>query len=491
MTETQGMLARLLGSSYLEKLDPTRPDLDRAFKALTAKLPVYNDIWNYYDGNQPTMYTAKRMRDLFQDLDLATFVENWCAVVIDAANDRIRLSGVSLANETDTNIFNEVWEGQGLDIESSDAHEAATVIGESYIIVWPDEEDKVGVFYNDPRLVHLFYDPSNPKKKWYGAKWWVDADNYLRMTLYYSDRIEYYRTDKEAKSVSSSKSFVSFNPSEEEGGETVLHDYGEVPIFHYRLERRAVKGDLVNVIPLQNAINKLVTDMMVAAEFGAFRQRWIISNADTDALKNAPNEIWEIPAGDGAGQQASVGQFDATDLSNYISSIDHLASAVAIISRTPKHFLFQQGGDPSGESLIAMEAPLNKRCDDHIERFESTWKEVVQFIMKVLGKEVERVDISINFEKPETVQPKTESEVRQAGVTAGIPLVTLLRDEGKDEAWLEQMRKDKEEQTKQNQKSLGAALLNSIRDSNQPGEADPNSPPGPFQKEENPEEKGI
>ena len=47
------------------------------------------------------------------------------------------------------------------------------------------------------------------------------------------------------------------------------------------------------MIPLQNAINKLVTDLMVAAEYGAFMQRWIISNADTSSLKNAPNEIWE------------------------------------------------------------------------------------------------------------------------------------------------------------------------------------------------------
>ena len=470
MAETQQMLAKLLAPTDFDKLDPGREDIDRAYKVLGAKLAGYNDIWDYYDGDQPLMYTAKRMRDLFDDLDMATFVENWCAVVVDAANDRIHLQGLSSENTQVADVLEEIWQDLDLGLEASDVHEAAIVIGEAYIIVWPDEEEeaKLSVFYNDPRLVHLFYDPSNPKRKWYGAKWWVDAYSYVRMTLYYPDRLEYYRSDKVAKSVTNSKSFMPYSPDDTEGGDVVDNEYEEVPIFHFRMERRKTKGDLVNVIPLQNAINKLVTDMMVAAEYGAFRQRWIISNANTEALKNAPNEIWEIPAGDGTGQQSAVGQFEATDLANYIKSIDHLASAVAIISRTPKHFLFQQGGDPSGEALVAMEAPLNKRCEDHIDRFTPTWKEVARFILRILDQEVEKDELIATFDKPETIQPTAEAEIRTQGKAAGIPLVTLLRDEGKDEAWLEQMKKDKEEEVEMNQKNLGPALMNSIRNANQP-----------------------
>jgi len=476
MADSNKQLARLVSSANLEKLDPERPDLDRAYKALAGKLPDYNDIWEYYDGDQPLMYTAKRMLDLFESLDMATFVENWCAVVIDAANDRIRLSGITIEGQ-DSDALSDIWEELDMGLEASDAHEAALVIGESYLLVWPEEEKQLDAYYNDPRLVHLFYDPSNPRKKWYGAKWWVDSDSFTRMTLYYPDKLEYYRTNKAGKDVASSKAFEPFSPDGTKGGMVAENPYGEVPVFHFRTERRKVKGDLVNVIPLQNAINKLVTDMMVAAEYGAFRQRWIVSNADTSSLKNAPNEIWEVPAGDGVGQQTSLGQFDATDLGNYIKSIDHLASACAIISRTPKHFLFQQGGDPSGEALIAMEAPLNKRCSDHIEKFAPVWKEIAQFMLKVLGKEeIARNDISVNYLKPETIQPKTEAEVRNLGKQAGIPLITLLREEGKDDAWLEQMGKDKEEETKANQQSLGAALLNSIRKSNEPEEGPPGTP---------------
>lgn len=475
MADVKTRVGRWLSQSDLDKLDSARPDLDRAFKVLSAKLPEYNNLWDYYDGDQPLMYTARRMRDLFEDLDLSTFVENWCAVVIDSANDRINLNSITVKDESTNNLLQEVWEDLEMNLEASDIHEAALVIGEAYVIVWPSEEDeteRLQVFYNDPRLVHLFYDPSNPRKKWYGGKWWVDRDLKIRMNLYYDDRIEYYKSVKKAKSVASSKGFQPYSPEDIEGGEIVFHDYEEVPIFHARIERRKLKGDLVNVIPLQNAINKLVTDMMVAAEFGAFKQRWIVSQADASSLKNAPNIIWEIPAGDGVGESTQVGEFDATELSNYISAVDHLASSAAIISRTPKHYLFQQTGEVSGEALIAMEAPLNKRCTDHINKFTPVWKDIARFMLKVLGAEVKKTDIEVLFDKPETIQPKTQAEIRKAGKDSGIPLKTLLRDEGRSEAWLDQMGKDKKEEMKEQSVSLGQALMRATRASGRPLETE-------------------
>ena len=468
MADAKKAQAQLKSSSGVDRLDSTRPDLDRAYKTLTGKLGDYDNLWDYYDGDQPLMYTARRMADLFADLDMANFVENWCSVVIDAANDRIHLSSVSVENKSDNDLLENTWQTLDVGLEASDVHEAALVVGEAFMMVWPDENENVEIFYNDPRLVHLFYDPANPRKKWYGAKWWVAGDNTMRMNLYYPDRIEYYGTKTKAKNVTSSKAFVEHFQTDKEDSNIAENPYDEIPIFHFRSERRKIKGDLVNVIPLQNAINKLVTDMMVAAEYGAFKQRWIISNADTVALENAPNMIWEIPAGDGQGQSSQVGEFDATPLDNYIKAIDHMATTLAIISRTPKHYLFQQGGTPSGEALIAMESPLNKRCSDHIDQFVPVWKELVTFVMKVLGKDVEKDDIVITFDSPESIQPKTEAEIRTASVGAGIPLKTQLRDEGKSEAWMDQMDKDKEEADKASSENLGVALLAAIKAANAP-----------------------
>ena len=190
MATNESKILEMLNTSDATNLDPTRPHLDRAFKTLSNKLPTYNNLWEYYDGNQPLMYTAKRMADLFEDLHLATFNENWCAVVVDSANDKINLSNISSKDKKANKRLQEYWETHNLALEAKDVHEAALVIGESYIIIWPDQETSQSeIYYNDPRLVHLFYDPANPRKKWYGAKWWVDGMNHLRMNLFFYDSI--------------------------------------------------------------------------------------------------------------------------------------------------------------------------------------------------------------------------------------------------------------------------------------------------------------
>jgi hypothetical protein len=441
-------------------------DLQRAYKALSGKRKAYTDLWAYYDGKQPTVYTSKRLKEIFTDLD-ATFNENWCSVVIDCATDRINLRGFSVAGggEAGTMLTKSFQELQ-LGLEADDVHEAALVTGEAFLIVWKEDGDTLPqAYYNDPRLCHLFYDPENPSQKSFAAKWWVDEQLKTRLTLYYPDRLEYYITQGKTDAPASANAFKPLPDTP-----AAANPFDEIPVFHFRPERRVIKGDLANVVPLQNGINKLMADMMVAAEYGAFKQRWIISNSDISKLKNAPNEVWGVPAGDGVGQASQVGQFDATALDNYLKAIDSLAAAAAIISRTPKHYLFSQVGTPSGEALIAMEAPLNKRVQNHIDRFTITWREVAAFLLKLSGgKDVPLISILPQFTKPETVQPKTEADIRKTNVDSGVPLTTALRWEGKTQEEIDQLTKDKAEERKASQGGLAKALLDQQRNFDQGG----------------------
>jgi hypothetical protein len=160
-------------------------------------------------------------------------------------------------------------------------------------------------------------------------------------------------------------------------------------------------------------------------------------------LKNAPNELWFLPAGDGVGQQTNVGQFSAADLTNYGKQIEDRAKAIGIISRTPRHYFYGQGGDPSGEALIAMESPLNKKVERHIERFTATWQQVAVFMLALQGMQVDPISITPIFDVVQTVQPMTETQIREGNVRAGIPLTTTLRREGWTDAELEQIAEDR------------------------------------------------
>lgn len=431
----------------------TKTDLERAWDALVAKGPVYDQYFNYYDGDQPLMYSSKRLKDIFAGLE-DPFVENWTAVVIDALKDRINLSGIQTTSTKLADFFN----ASQVKLESDDLHEAALITGEAFYIIWPDEDGTPEGYYNDPRLVHLFYRSDKPREILFGAKWWVDESDARRyMTLYYPDRLEYYKSNKAAKQIENPKSMIKSGDAD--------NPYGQVPIFHFKPEGRKIKSDIKNAIPLQNGINKLLTDMMVAAEFGAFRQRWVITDADIQGkLKNAPNEIWKVPAGDGVGQGSSVGEFSPNDLGNYLKAINDLALAISTITRTPKHYFLSTGGsDPSGEALMTMESPLNKKATDRIDRFIPTWQAAFSFAARVAGEVIPPEDILVQFDRPETIQPRTQAEIREINKRAGIPLPVTLAEEGKTQVEIDEILKAIKKELADAQAGLAAAVLEARR----------------------------
>ena len=435
-------------------------DLERAYKALSGKRGGYDTLFDYYLGDQPLIYSAERLREVFQRLD-SSFTQNWCGLVVDSVIERMNLKGlvVDAAHKAAHDELQAVWDANHIELDSDDAHTAALVTGESFVIVWPDETGATEVYYNDPRLCHVFYDAAHPRRKAFAVKWWQRDDGKLSMTLYYPDRLERYVSTTTTANTTSANNFEA-DPDAPVGP----NPYGAVPVFHFRRSLQAVTSELKSVLPLQDAVNKLLADMMVAAEFGAFRQRWIISNADNlGALKNSPAEIWDLPSGDGVGQQTQVGEFSATDLGNFLDSMDKLTNSIAVISRMPKHYFLSAGAGVSGEALLAMEAPLNGKAMKYQELFTPVWKEIAAFVLQLSGMSVEESEITAVWDDVRTIQPWTEAQIRKVNVEAGMPLVTTLRREGWAEDELAQLEEDQEAASGKQQASLATALVDAQR----------------------------
>ena len=424
-------------------------DVARAHNALEAKALVYTMLWQYYDGVQPLVYSTERLQSLFRTINVR-FGENWCGAVVNAAVDRLNLTGLEVSEQKDaTAQLADLFSSTDMGLDSDDVHLAALVCSEAFVIAWREDNGPVEAYYNDPRLVHAQYDADNPKVMSWAAKRWVTDDGTYRLTLYYPDRIEYYYTTTKAENVTDAKAYM---PAEIP---SAINPYGTIPVFHFRRSRRALRSELTDVIPLQDAINKLFSDMMVAAEFGAFRQRYIISQADVSTLKNSPNEIWSIPAGDGTGQQTQVGEFTQTELGSYLDAMDRLATAIAIITRTPKHYLLAQGGDPSGEALITMEAPLTRKVARYQERFSATWKQVAAFMLRLGGVTVDASQIVPQYDPIATVQPLTQAQVGVLKDQLGVSKKQIQRELGYTDDQIEQMATEREAQGA----AFGAQLL--------------------------------
>jgi hypothetical protein len=125
-----------------------------------------------------------------------------------------------------------------------------------------------------------------------------------------------------------------------------------------------------------------------------------------------------------------------------------------------------------------MEAPLNRKVQAYIERFTAVWREVATFLLRLAGLDVDPMTITPVWQPVETVQPLTESIIRQNSVAAGIPLYTQLRREGWTTAELEQMAVDKSEEQQQQTATLAAAMLEQQRRMDQGQGGEQVYPPG-------------
>jgi hypothetical protein len=389
--------------------------IDRAIDALNAKQGQLSHFFDYYNGTAVVPLVSERLQEIYRNL---TFViaENWSAVVVDSTTDRIELMGAKGGDEGITAELKAIIDEVELLVEADEAHQAAIVGGESYVIVWKDPEtDELECYYNDPRTCHIFYEANRPNVPRLAVKWWDGDEDGLR-------HIKFYTKERLIEVTVPFKKEGALNMGELSEVSNDENPYKIIPVFHLRTKSRKSQSDLSNVMPIQDGINILLINMMVTAEFSAAPMKWVISNAEgIEDLVVAPNRIWNIPAGDGlpGTPGTQVGQFAASDLGNYLSAIAHGIDAISAISRTPRHYFYGSQLPPSGEALKTMEGPLVKKVKDRLQRFTPTWERLIAFLYLLkTGKKIEVATIEILWADPETVQPQQAAQTETARAQA-------------------------------------------------------------------------
>lgn len=434
-------------------------DVTRAFRHFKDCYLKYCAYYDYFDGNQPLRYSTERLKLAFEQIR-PKFRQNWCAVVINAVLDRMDLYGWNVADETMNAVLADIWAEAGLSLESNEVHESALVCGESFLIGWKEDGQPIEFYFNDPRRAACFYDSDRPKIKTYAAKWW-DADDGCHLLLYYPDRLERYLAP--GKMMSELRTQDDANAFRLEPDGITANPFGMIPVFHFRNSLRSHESDLKNVTEIQDAINKLFCDMMVTAEFSAFPARYVISSAEIDTLQNAPNMIWDLPAGLEGQQNTQVGTLEAANLNNYSGQIEALAQSISSITRTPRHYFDHQSNQISGEALITMEAPLVKKVYQKRELFGDVWQEVGQFALLANGYIIRKNDVTCQWTKAEADQPLTEAQIIVNYRNGGLPLKSALRLSGYTEAEIQIIEEEAAEE-RQAQNDLAALYLEQARD---------------------------
>ncbi len=401
------------------------------------RLQKYDD---YYQGVQRLTFATSKFRQTFGSL-FSAFSDNFCDLVVDAVEERLDVEGFRVGRakgEKLTGGLNEaeqtawrIWQANQLDAYSQIAHTEALIKEQSYVLVWAGTGDTPEITVEDAFSTIVAYDPVSYTRRTSGLKRWIDDDGYLCVTLYLPDRIEKYRSSR-AKSTSGNWTDLSKVLLERRAvpGEDfpLRNPLGAVPLVALvNRPRLGGKGrsEIAGVVPIQDAINKLVTDMIVASEYSSFRQRWATgievptdesTGLPVESLQSATDRMWAS-----ANEQAKFGEFDASDLRPFVGGVEMLIQHVASSTRTPYHYFLQHGGQPpSGESLRASETGLVAKARRKQRHFGEAWEEVIRLAGKVIGD-----DVLGNVEATETNWRDPESRTEAEHVDALVKLASI------------------------------------------------------------------
>jgi len=339
----------------------------------------------HYEGEQPLSYMHP---ELIQQLEgqVRQVVLFWPQLVVDSVAERLKLEGFRRPDQVsgDDRLW-EIWEANDMDAGAARAHVEALVLGRSYVTVGaPDVPGDPPVITDESALdVIATTDPRTRETSAAVRRWCSDgvqqqAGSADMATLYLPDATYGFEKQKNGSWLQISED---------------LHELGAVPVVpitnRARRKRPLGVSELRPVLPLSDAACKIATDMMVGANFHALPKYWAtgMSESDFEDEQGNPTSVWKNVVGRmwaTEEENAKLGQFASSDLSNFHKTLDALAQLVSSLYGLPPHYLgFSTDNPASAEGIKSAEARLNLRAEVKQGMFDAGHEQVMRLAMRI------------------------------------------------------------------------------------------------------------
>ena len=425
-----------------------------ALARIFDRASYYKQFRDYYDGIQPLTFETQRYRTNFAK-QVAAYHENMCVTVVDSLVDRLSVENFEVEGSDQEDSGSELrrlWEENQMDIRAGEAHTEAARSGDAYVIVWPDATGLPHFYVNPASLCTVYWNDDTEEIEW-GAKAWLTDTRHVRLNVYFKERLEKWQSVEPIKNNQQLKPTLPMQPLTGEPAVLANPNPSRVPMFHLGNNTgiaRFGNSELKDVIPLQDALNKSVADLLVAMEFAAFKQRWatglemkedIVAGKFKPTFEPGPDRLWATDSHD-----AAFGEFSSADLTQFIGVHDMFLMSLARVTAVPTHYmLLNPGSFPSGESLKTAEARFVGKITDRQKAFGAVWEQAMTFAAQLANISLAgRVKVVWK-----EAAPRSEVEVAQTSEIKkriGVSTKQLLREMGYSESDIENMMAENDEQ---------------------------------------------
>lgn len=288
---------------------------------------------------------------------------NVVGIVVESLAQSLAVEGFRAEREADNAEVWDVWQRNKLDARQALIHRATLAYGVAYAVVTPGSPVPVvrGV---SPRRLTTLYESSDADWPRFALEWRAPK----AWRLYDADAV-YELTGEDAK-------FEFVSAAEHGAGVTPVVRYLEIqdpdwddePTTEasagaYAQDRQVI-GEVAPLMTIQDQIDLITFNLLVAQHYSAFRQRFIIGWL-------APDEQTRMKMGasswltfEDSPNDVKVGDLEATSLEGYLESRESSFGQAASLSQTPAHELIGDLVNLSAEALAAAEAGRDRKVAD-------------------------------------------------------------------------------------------------------------------------------
>lgn len=361
--------------------------LRRLSNALDEPVARYNMLDSYWYGRQPLAFIAPEQRKLLANR-LGRLVSNIPRLTVLSIAERLRVQafdGVSIADE---------WEASNMAQNVGTVFREALLLGSSYVLVSTAPDGSPRLTVESAKQVSVERDPATREVSSALKRW--ETRTTTEATLFLPDRIVRFSAP------SKGASFTALRQTDEWS-----NPLGVVPVVPVVNSDRLLDVDgcseVWDLLPLVDAANKLLVDLMCTSEATGLPRRYatgiqpreqIVRDADGNpVLDNDGNPVKEYvsPVSDdtykmavAGSPEAKFGQWDAAPMTNYESAMRVVMSHIGAISALPPAYLAAWDAQPtSADAVRAQESSLVARVEAKQLIFAPALEQVAALVVAV------------------------------------------------------------------------------------------------------------
>lgn len=346
-----------------------------------------DDVRRYWTGRQrlPVVIPSAAPREVRTMARMARV--NFVTLVVESLAQSLAVEGFRAHREADNADVWRIWQRNRFDARQAALHRAVIAYGVAYGVVTPGQPVPV-IRGMSPRRLTALYDDNEPDwpvvalERRMRGPWRLYDSECVYELAWDGAKFTYAAQSEHGAGVTP---VVRYLEVEDPDWDDEPNDYSYATADDYTIQRQVI-GQVAPLMSIQDQVDLVTFNLLVAQHYTAFRQRyvigWVAPDEQTRVKMGASQFLtWED-------EGIKVGEFGETALEGYLKSREASFRQAASISQTPAHELIGEMVNLSAEALAAAEAGRDRKVADRQTTIGESHEQMLALAGRMAGLEV-------------------------------------------------------------------------------------------------------